>query len=60
MSHQPPLRLRGAPPTHPPPHPTLPTRQWITNEYLHCGIREAGATIFEKLLNMARGGVLLR
>ncbi|KAL4424352.1 hypothetical protein ABPG75_001653 [Micractinium tetrahymenae] len=35
-------------------------RQWITNEYLHCGIREAGATIFEKLLNMARGGVLLR
>ncbi|EFN50920.1 hypothetical protein CHLNCDRAFT_141711 [Chlorella variabilis] len=35
-------------------------RQWITNEYLHCGIREAGVTIFEKLLNMVRGGILLR
>ncbi|KAI7844714.1 hypothetical protein COHA_001802 [Chlorella ohadii] len=35
-------------------------RQWITNEYLHCGIREAGGTIVERLLNMARGGLLLR
>ncbi|PSC70862.1 Proline iminopeptidase [Micractinium conductrix] len=35
-------------------------RQWITNEYLHCGIREAGITILERLLNIARGGVLLR
>ena len=53
---------------HPPTHPSdrscralLPaTPQWITNEYLHCGIREAGVHIFEKLLNMARGGILLR
>jgi hypothetical protein len=34
--------------------------QWITNEYLHCGIREAGATILERLLNFSRGGTLLR
>lgn len=50
---------------HTTPHPTvqpthLPCTQWITNEYLHCGIREAGVTILEKLLNMARGGILLR
>ena len=37
-----------------------PTMQFITNEYLHCGIREAGTAIFEKLLNLARGGILLR
>lgn len=35
-------------------------RQWVTSEYMHCGLREAGGTIFEKLLNMARGGILLR
>jgi hypothetical protein len=35
-------------------------QQWVTNEYLHCGIREAGGTIFERLLNMTRGGILLR
>ncbi|KAL4859014.1 Proton/sulfate cotransporter 2 [Chlorella vulgaris] len=35
-------------------------RQWITNEFLHCGIREAGVTIVERLLNMSRGGILLR
>lgn len=35
-------------------------RQWVTNEYLHCGIREAGAAIFERLLSMARGAVMLR
>ena len=35
-------------------------RQYVTNEYMHCGIREAGGSIFEKLLNMARGGILLR
>jgi hypothetical protein len=34
--------------------------QWITNEFLHCGIREAGVTIVERLLNMSRGGILLR
>ena len=34
--------------------------QWVTSEYMHCGIREAGGAIFEKLLNMARGGTLLR
>jgi hypothetical protein len=35
-------------------------RQFVTNEYLHDGIKESGAAIFDKLLNMARGGVLLR
>ena len=34
--------------------------QYITNEFLHCGIREAGGPILEKLLNAARGGSLLR
>lgn len=34
--------------------------QWVTNEYLHCGIREAGAVIFERLLNLTRGGILPR
>jgi pimeloyl-ACP methyl ester carboxylesterase len=35
-------------------------RQLVTSEWLHDGIKENGAAIFEKLLNMARGGVLLR
>lgn len=35
-------------------------QQWVTSEYMHCGLREAGSTIFERLLNMARGGVLPR
>lgn len=35
-------------------------RQFISNEWLHCGIREAGGTIFDKLLNLTRGGTLLR
>ena len=59
--------LPHPPPTHSRTHAMLPcgaflpaTLQWITNEYLHCGIREAGVHIFEKLLNMARGGILLR
>lgn len=42
----------------PPPRCTAP--QYITNEHLHCGIREAGGPILEKLLNLARGGTLLR
>jgi len=35
-------------------------RQFVTSDHLHDGIRENGSAIFEKLLNMARGGVLLR
>ena len=35
-------------------------QKWITNEYLHCGIREAGKTIFERLVNLTRGGILPR
>jgi pimeloyl-ACP methyl ester carboxylesterase len=35
-------------------------RQHITNEWLHDGIREAGGPLVEKLLNMVRGGTLLR
>lgn len=35
-------------------------RQYVTNDYLHDGIREQGGPIFEKLLNIVRGGALLR
>lgn len=35
-------------------------RQYVTNEYLHDGIREQGSIIFEKLLHLARGGTVLR
>jgi len=36
------------------------TRQYITNEYLHDGIREQGALILEKLFQIAHGGTILR
>jgi len=29
-------------------------RQWVTNEYMHSGIREDGARIFDRLLGMTR------
>lgn len=29
-------------------------RQWVTNEYMHSGIREDGARIFDKLMSMTR------
>ncbi|KAG7670248.1 hypothetical protein Ndes2437B_g06488 [Nannochloris sp. 'desiccata'] len=35
-------------------------RLFVTSDHLHDGIRENGSAIIEKLLNMARGGVLLR
>ena len=35
-------------------------RQHVTSDWLHDGLKESGASVFEKLLNMARGGVLLR
>jgi len=35
-------------------------RQYITNEFLHDGIRENGPELLEKLLNLCRGGTLLR
>ena len=35
-------------------------RQLVTSEFLHDGIKENGAAIFEKLLSMARGASLLR
>jgi len=31
------------------------TKGWLTNEYQHSGIRDDGARIFTKLLNMAQG-----
>lgn len=34
-------------------------RQWMTNEYMHSGIKDDGARIFEKLLGMARESILL-
>lgn len=35
-------------------------RQWISNEFMHSGIRDDGARIFEVLLNLVRGAVPLR
>lgn len=35
-------------------------RQYVTNEYLHDGIREHGSVIFDKLLHLARGGTVSR
>jgi pimeloyl-ACP methyl ester carboxylesterase len=35
-------------------------RQYVTNEWLHDGIRENGTALFEKLMNLCRNGVLLR
>ena len=29
-------------------------RQWVTNEYMHSGIREDGFKIFDRLLGMTR------
>jgi pimeloyl-ACP methyl ester carboxylesterase len=34
--------------------------QHITNEYLHDGIREGGSILFDRLLNLVRGGTLIR
>mmetsp|Transcript_14470 Transcript_14470/g.31400 ORF Transcript_14470/g.31400 Transcript_14470/m.31400 type:complete len:517 (+) Transcript_14470:56-1606(+) len=34
-------------------------RQWITNEYKHSGIRDDGARIFDRLLNMVRDAILV-
>lgn len=34
-------------------------RQWITNEYMHSGIRDDGSRILERLLSMARGSLPL-
>jgi hypothetical protein len=30
---------------------------WSTSEYMHSGIRDDGAKIFERLLGMARGSI---
>lgn len=35
-------------------------RQHVTSEWLHDGLKENGPALFEKLLNMARGGLLVR
>ena len=34
-------------------------RQYITNEYMHSGLRDDGPHIFERLLGMTRGTVPL-
>jgi len=36
------------------------SRQWVSNEYMHSGIRDDGGKIFDSLLNIVRGIVLLR
>jgi len=33
-------------------------QQWITNEFMHSGIRDDGARIFENLLGMCRGTIM--
>ncbi|MEW5301937.1 MAG: hypothetical protein WDW36_004761 [Sanguina aurantia] len=33
-------------------------RHWVTSEYKHSGIRDDGGRIFDRLLNMARDGIL--
>mmetsp|Transcript_14763 Transcript_14763/g.41571 ORF Transcript_14763/g.41571 Transcript_14763/m.41571 type:complete len:485 (-) Transcript_14763:100-1554(-) len=35
-------------------------RQWISNEFLHSGIRDDGVRVFEHLLNLVRGSIPLR
>jgi hypothetical protein len=30
---------------------------WVTNEYQHSGLRDDGASIVQKLLGMAKGGI---
>jgi hypothetical protein len=35
-------------------------RQFVSSEWLHDGIRENGAVLFDRLLNIARGSTLLR
>ena len=34
-------------------------RQFVTNEYMHSGIRDDGGRIFDTLLAMARGSIPL-
>ena len=34
-------------------------RQWVTNEYMHSGLRDDGTTIFDKLLGMTRNSIPL-
>jgi len=34
-----------------------PTRRWVDSEYMHSGLREDGAKIFDRLLGMCRGRV---
>lgn len=34
-------------------------RQWVTNEYMHSGVRDDGARILERLLGMVRGSIPL-
>ncbi|KAA6418622.1 MAG: peptidase family [Trebouxia sp. A1-2] len=37
----------------------LGVRQWVTNEYMHSGIRDDGARILERLLGIVRGSIPL-
>jgi hypothetical protein len=43
------VTARGGPLEH--------AKVWITNDYQHSGLRDDGATIFTKLLGMAKGSV---
>jgi pimeloyl-ACP methyl ester carboxylesterase len=36
------------------------SRQWITNDHLHDGIREAGKTVLEKLFNLSHNKIVMR
>ena len=35
-------------------------RQWITNEYMHSGLRDDGGKILDKLIGMTRDSILLQ
>lgn len=35
-------------------------RMWVTNEYMHSGIREDGPRILDYLLGLLKGKLLLR
>ena len=34
-------------------------RQWVTNEYMHSGLRDDGSSIFDRLLGMTRNSIPL-
>ena len=46
----------GARAPAPPPTASTTVRQWVTNEYVHSGIRDDGGRVFDTLMALVRGG----